>query len=445
MRYLLILLGAVALLAAPVSAQPMTPAALQSALKAAKNGTVIDLGDAQMGAVTLSRLAFDPPVVIKGGHFKQLTISGVSGLTLDGFALTVPPVSGLTTNSQAIRVWQSSGITLQQCRLVGALAPDGIEQDTPPIPAPPTRTVKGLPIGKGIAADQSSNLRIDGCDISQFYLGVSIANTKGVAIVGNDIHDTRTSFINGGGSTDIVVERNRGWNMTPWAFGGSGDHGDDTHFWTQPGMTERVRITVRDNLFTHFEGTAPLGIYLDDNTNLIGFDADVSGNVIVSGHAGGIRLENVRGTVDNNTLIWSGRGREYNDTPRVLLTTQSGPTVISNNRSMVQFYKMSDAEIAANVLTANTLTTPADADQAIADWTAKFRPGQTTPAPDPVPTPDPAPVTDPAPLPAPTPSDPGELQVRLEKARTEVNGLKNAASRALYAIDKAIEIVGPTP
>ena len=67
---------------------------------------------------------------------------------------------------------------------------------------------------------------------------------------------------------------------------------------------------------------------------------------------------------------------------------------------------------------------------AVRDWIAR----QAAPAPAP------APVT---PSPVPTPPAPtvpaGELRTRLDKARLEVNGLKNAASRALYAIDKAID------
>ncbi|MDQ2878624.1 MAG: right-handed parallel beta-helix repeat-containing protein, partial [Pseudomonadota bacterium] len=123
-------------------------------------------------------------------------------------------------------------------------------------------------------------------------------------------------------------------DSSPWNFGGTGDHGDRIHIWSDDQVV--TGVVIKNNLLEQGKGAPMLGIYLDDNTNALGFrDVVISHNTVIDGTGQGLRLENTSGTVFDNTLTWSGTGDAYHDTPRIQVTGGSHNIEFINNRANV--------------------------------------------------------------------------------------------------------------
>ncbi len=257
-----------------------------------------------------------------------MQITNVSHVTLDGSTVKFTPTLTSTSNSQAIRVVQSDHVIIQNAKVTGGLAINGVPQDATVLDK--TGNVLGLPVGKGVNFENSQDSGIYDSDISLFHKGVTFSDSENITISGNDIHDLRTSPITGSVLSGISITGNHTWNSTPWAYGGAGDHGDRIHLWTDHRPSEN--IVIRDNLLEQGSGAPMLGIYLDDKGLGLGFvDADISNNTIIDGHGEGILLENTSGTVTGNELIWSGTGNAVNDTPRIIVDDGSHDIVFTDN------------------------------------------------------------------------------------------------------------------
>ncbi len=313
-------------------------AELKSAISKAKGGDRILLEGGKYDALAIGNKNFASNVTItskdpnRPAVFPTVNIQGSSNITLTGVSVEFVP--NKTTNywESAIFVKNSSSITISSSKIKGGLAVNGVPISTPRGGLDATQNVIGLPTGRGITVDSSTNVTINKNDISLFGKGVVLNKVDGINILKNEVHDTRVSPITGGVVSNLLLEGNHLFNFTPWNFGGKGDHGDLVHFWTDPkGQTAASQnITIRNNFFEQGNGEAMLGIYLDDNTNNLGFkNVDISNNLILNGNAQGIRLENVKGVVANNTLVQTTTG-DAKAGPGILLYNKSD-VIVSNN------------------------------------------------------------------------------------------------------------------
>jgi hypothetical protein len=128
-----------------------------------------------------------------------------------------------------------------------------------------------------------------------------------------------------------LIERNYLHDSNPVRLGGTGDHADFIHFWTQPTTTTAPtsNLVIRGNLMDQNNGAAIMGVYLDDNRNGIGFqEVTIEANVIITGNGQGIRLENAQGRVVDNVLLQKG---DASSDPR------NAPTAVLRDASVISF------------------------------------------------------------------------------------------------------------
>lgn len=337
--------------ASPSSLQAQLVARLQNA----RGGEVITLGKNNYGQLALRRRVFNPPLVISGGRFTSVYLDDVTGLTLRQFDVTFTPDQKTTSNSQAVRIINSKRIVLETGTIAGGLAVNGVSPQTSAGKLDGTGNVKGLPTGKGVNIERSSDIVLSNLDISRFHKAITFADAHTIRIERNLIHDLRTTPISGGGVQNLTVIDNRTHTSRPWRFGGPGDHGDMLHIWTIQVPSRGIRIT--GNKFLQGSGQAMLGIYLDDNGRSLGFpNAIITGNMIHNSNGQGIRLERVSGTVANNSLWFSGQGDPRN-APRILVTAGTHDLKLTSNVSAgIDIYGLTASE-KQSLQIANNVTT----------------------------------------------------------------------------------------
>ena len=339
---------------------------LVATLKAATGGETILLKDGHYDAISMDKLLFSSNVTITSLNDKSdvvfdsmvfvrtenLTISDItidnsenynaspvallnfsnsSNITVDGIDLNYTPGEIGQGTDRAVRIYSSDNVTIKNSNLEGEISQFGLPEDT--VPGSPEHTTMQIidrPWGNAIGAN-GSNITIENNDISGFNKGVSVGG-EGIQILNNEIHDLRSTPLNGAPTADVLVEGNYFHSFSPWAFGGLGDHGDLIHFWTRTSdyQTEpSTNIIIRDNLFSEGHGTdALLGIYLDDNTNDLGFEnVLIENNVIHNGDAQSIRFEDVNGAiVRNNTFLPTQSGE-----PSIVLADHNQNISFENN------------------------------------------------------------------------------------------------------------------
>ncbi|MGL4541563.1 MAG: beta strand repeat-containing protein, partial [Polymorphobacter sp.] len=289
---------------------------LISALAAATGGETINLAPGNYGSVYLNRYNFAQAVTINGGTFSDLQVFRSSGMNFEGTTVNFVPSMTSTTNSQGISVYIGDRINFNNVTLVGGPSINGVDPSSTWLDS--SGNVLGLPVGKGINFDYVTNASITNSDISLFAKGITVSHSGNIVIDNNDIHNLRTTPISGSVTSNLVITNNHTWDSHPWNFGGSGDHGDRIHIWTD--KTPITGLVISNNYLDQGAGDAMLGIYLDDNGLNLGFpDAVITGNTLVDGAGQGFVFEKVSGTVANNTLIWSGTGPQVNNTPRFYL------------------------------------------------------------------------------------------------------------------------------
>ena len=332
-----------------------TPTTLAAAFKQAAPGDTIRVtGDGD--TLTLPRgRTFNPPLTLdlRDATFKAVYSLQASGIVLAGLVLNSPPLA--SSNAQAIRLVQSNDITLQDCRVTGSPATNGVPFDA--LNPDATGNVIGLPSGKGIDVGLgNSRITIQRCEISGFHKGIVLGGGDDVAVLYNDVHNLRSTSISGAAGDRNRIVGNRTWDSRPWRFGASlldggsdGDHGDTAHFWTTAKPV--ADLTITENVF---ETGVMLGIYLDDNGRGLGFvNARIERNRIIGGHGQGILLERVSGTVSMNHLEWNGLGDQLHNAPRIVITAGSRDLTVRGNRAVnyasksIDLYKLGAAEMAS--------------------------------------------------------------------------------------------------
>lgn len=301
---------------------------LTAALNKARGGETIILSDGNYGDLRISKLSFEKTVTIKGGTFSSVALIAVKNVQLDEPTVLFAPTLTSTSQSQAVRISSSQGVSITDAVITGGLSVNGVPRDATVLDE--TRNVLGLPAGLGVNISFSTGVTVSGSDISLFHKGIVMNNSSGIVISDNKIHDLRTTPISGSVSADLTISGNHTYNSDPWNYGGDGDHGDRIHIWT-----DKVAITglvIQNNVLEQGAGSPMLGIYLDDNNKGLGFvNAVISGNRLTDGQGQGVLLENVSGIVENNTLIWSGSGNAFNNTPRFDIKSGSHDLVLSGN------------------------------------------------------------------------------------------------------------------
>ncbi|GAA4770050.1 right-handed parallel beta-helix repeat-containing protein [Novosphingobium ginsenosidimutans] len=287
----------------------------------------------------------NPPV------FNSVVIFGSTGIVLDGLTYKLIPSATSTSASSAITITQSSGISVLNSKITGGPSVNGVDPSSTVLDA--TGNVLGLPVGRGIMINKSSDIRIEGNDISLFHKGVVMAQSNGVTIHNNEIHDLRSSPIVGSALNDITISSNHTYNYTPWAWGTSyGDHGDLIHIWTDANYqtTASKNIIIKDNFLTQGTGTAMLGIFLANNSTPFGYEnVVIQNNIISNANNQALRLEHVQGIVTGNTAIAPDNSM-VKGSPGLIAAEGSSLTITNNLLGHVTVYTDSTSVQSGNMI-----------------------------------------------------------------------------------------------
>jgi len=221
---------------------------LNTALKTAHAGDVIQLAAGTYNAVALNNLHFDGGAVTitsaDQSHeavINGLSVNGSSGLALDHLDVG-PGTSGLVTVSNA------SNIALSDLTIQGS----------------------GLTAGTGVSIRGSTDVSVTHSDLSQLYSGMGLLDNSGITISDNNIHDIATDGIITGGTSNMVVSGNSFTDFHPAA----GAHPDAIQFFAYNGV-ESSNILVDDNIVTRGAGDPIQGVFVE-NTNHI----EITGNAM---------------------------------------------------------------------------------------------------------------------------------------------------------------------
>jgi len=284
-----------------------------SALNVAQSGDVIQMAAGDYGDVAIKSKNFAQDITITSADplhaasFHTLNVTSSSGIDFQGIDVHMTPTAATLSFSAALGISNSSNISFIGGSVTGGHAITGVLPTATKLDG--SGNVIGMDTGTGVSIGGSSHVLIQNVEISHLKKGVATSFGSDVTIQGNYIHDVRTSTLDAAGVDGLKIDSNRMSDSHPWNPNndGSGDHADFIHILTytghQTGATDGITIT--NNLMDQGTGVAPLGIYLDDNGNKLGFThVTIEGNVILNGAGQGIRLENVSNSVvDNNTLL----------------------------------------------------------------------------------------------------------------------------------------------
>jgi hypothetical protein len=314
-------------------------AGLTAALSTAHAGDTIELAAGNYGDVLIKSENFAQGLTIESAStgapavLHSLTVLSSSGLTFSGLDVNYTPTAATASFSSAVRFNHSTDIVFQNSTVVGGNAITGVAQNATTLDS--TSNVIGLPTGVGVTVEYSNGVTLNNNDISKLYRGVVVNDSDKVTIENSNIHETRTSSIVGAVVNDLVINNNQLSDSNPWNWGKSGDHADFIHIWTDSSLqtTASSGIQITNNTITQGDGTAILGIYLQDDNRELGFtNVNISNNEIMNGNANGIRVENTfNSQIENNTLLQTSGGT--GDGPGISDYLGSHDLTISGNQA----------------------------------------------------------------------------------------------------------------
>lgn len=334
-------------------------AQLSSALQVAKGGDTIQLSGGYYGDFTISAKQFAAEVSIVSASsgspavFNTLTVKGSENIRLDGLHVDLTPTATTYSFSSAVHIKDSSGITFANGKIEGGPAVNGVPASASVGDA--TGNVIGIPTGRGVTVQGSSDVVIEGSNLSQLDRGIVLSSSRDVKILGNEIHDTRQSSIVGGSVNDVVIDGNNLHSIHPWNWG-SGDHADFIALWTDENTqaTDSTGIVVTNNIMNQGDGVAVLGMWLKGKAGLGFSDVVIENNVIMNGNFQGITLGYVSdASVSNNTLIQTSGDNK--DAPSILLKATTQDIVATGNIAWTVHNLSTATGSAANQVSGNTL------------------------------------------------------------------------------------------
>ncbi len=296
-------------------------AELSAAMSAAGGGDEIRLASGDYGDFSFSGKDFGSGVTITSSDpsnpatFNTIRLSSVENVTIDGVFVDFTPDEDTLDHHAALKVTNSSDITIVNSVFDGG----------------PSVT-DGEYIGRGIWFQDTDNITISENEVYNFRRGILTSDADYVEISYNYVHDNRTTTLSGGDVDNLTIIGNHLSSSHPVNFGGSGDHGDFIHYWTMPDQDGASQnYVIKDNFLEQGDGTALLGIYLDNNSNPQGFeDVLIENNVIHNGNGQGMRLEDVDGVlIKNNTLVQTEG--DYRKAPRIRLEDGTKNAVLEDN------------------------------------------------------------------------------------------------------------------
>ncbi|MCC3303869.1 LamG-like jellyroll fold domain-containing protein [Sneathiella sp. HT1-7] len=330
-------------------------AQLSAALSSATGGETIVLNSGYYGDLNIYNANFSSEVTITSANpdnmavFETITFNNSSNLTLDAIEVDFNPTVNTYSHESGVLISNSSDITIRNSHVEGDVATqDGVG------------SVAGYPVGRGITAEYSQNITFENNDISYFQKGIILIEAENIDILNNSIENLRLSHIAGADVHDVNIDGNYLGAVTPYNYGGTGDHGDYIHFWINTGQSQNSSdISITNNFFAEAEGDRMMGVYLEDHWGESASFEDVviDNNVFHLADHQSILVEGAQGIdITNNTMLQSSG--EPNDAPGVVLSLGVSGAVITDNIFSAPIAELtSDIQIVSesnNIIVQNT-------------------------------------------------------------------------------------------
>ncbi|MEW5687527.1 MAG: right-handed parallel beta-helix repeat-containing protein [Pseudomonadota bacterium] len=259
-------------------------ATLTAALKTAQAGDTIQLAPGAYQNFLYTGATFNNVTITSADPNNQAVIQGmqiknVSGLTFRGLEFNGPASFG----AEGVRVETCQNITFDDVYMHGSM--DGNAQND---------------IG-GMRVRFSTNVTIKNSEFEQLSGGIGHGNNDGLVIANNSFKDIRLDAIRGGGSSNVLIEKNVFSNFFPAA----GEHGDAIQFWTTGTTVKAHDIVVRDNQIFRGTGSPVQGIFFNDEVGTLPYDkVTITGNLVSGlGYNGIAVLGGTNLTIEDNVVI----------------------------------------------------------------------------------------------------------------------------------------------
>lgn len=346
-------------LASPVApvevSTPVSSVEWKAMLARAQSGGVINLGKRP---VEFARQVFQPtrPVTIRGGVFGPIVLDKWRNVTFDGARFAAQP--GTPDYTFLLVADDPHNLTIRNAHFSGYATPDG------------KLHVRGPSVRGG------SDVTIEKSTFEDLAGYVNFVRTEGGKFTDNNVRRVREG-LNIVGASEIAIERNLFEDLRPYG----GDHADAVQFFTtgltRPGDAAAHDIVLRDNLILA-NGRAQ-GLFAGDELKLSeqgrGYQRFlIEGNVIVGVGWHGITVQNGQDIVVRNNRLFRVRGVDSMDS-RIAINGGTA-TVVDNEANAFIFRGEVQEDDNAKV----GASSPARVNKVVAEWMARFRPGQTAAA-----------------------------------------------------------------
>ena len=168
----------------------------------------------------------------------------------------------------------------------------------------------GYPTGIGLSLRKSDRIRVENNVFRNFYRGLTVGQSDGSIVRGNDISGIRSDCMTFVQVTNLLIENNHlhDFRRSPTA----GDHADMIQFWTYGTKIPTSNVTIRGNVLNIGSGDDTQSLFMrneavdsQDGGKLMYYrDILIEDNIIINGHLHGITIGETNGlTIRNNTLI----------------------------------------------------------------------------------------------------------------------------------------------
>ncbi len=284
------------------------------------NRDTISLKGGGSGPVLITSAAPDAPTLIG-----RITLENVTNVTIDNIALDSTGIERAGWIND-ISVTGSTGVTISNSTFTGNA--NGVFDGT---------AAETLGITRG-----NADFAFTGNTVSNYYHGLSIFETVGVTVIGNEISQMQGDGLRMAGIQDAVILDNHFHDFigAPQTF----THNDMIQLWSTNATLVSKNILIEGNILDTGAGSATQSIFLGNEQ--LGKDPThvyenitIANNLIYNGQQHGIYVSGADGvTVADNTLLWNKDA--YIDTgtvhlsnpPRIFLQGVTGG-VIENNIS----------------------------------------------------------------------------------------------------------------
>ena len=286
------------------------PDALEGAIRAAAPGTVLRLAPGEYGRLAmqggggtkgapLTLTAADPAAPPR---FDRMDLRQVAYLTLDGLDLEYRFARGDKLTLRPFTVLGATGLTLRRLRIDGD-RPTGVS----PVD-------DGFGTGFGLSLRDGTDLLVEDCEIADFFVGLHASRSRGVAVVGCNLHTLRMDGLKFTEIEGLRIEGNRIHDFNRSLD--SQDHSDMIQIFTE-GTTRPSRdVLIRNNLLSSGAGWFTQSIWMRNEVvsngqagpEMFYRNVTIEENVIANAHVNGIYVGEAAGVaIRRNTVIRNAR------------------------------------------------------------------------------------------------------------------------------------------